>query len=100
VVSFIPSSSKHKDKECVGVELSVEDWSTFAPVASGVFLLQQLKALYPLLEIQERTFLRLIGARKCLELLRSEDGVHKIANRWSDNVSRFRRLAEKYYFYR
>ncbi len=100
VVSFIPSSSKHKDKECVGVEFSVEDWSSFSPVATGVFVLRQLNAIYPLFEIQERSFLRLIGARKCLELLRSDDGVSEIASRWSDSVSRFRSRSKKYYLYR
>lgn len=46
-VRFRPTASKHSGAVCQGCQLHVLDRRRFAPVATGVAILQQIRTLYP-----------------------------------------------------
>jgi uncharacterized protein YbbC (DUF1343 family) len=46
-VHFTPTSSKHKDRRCGGVQVLVTDWRDYEPVRVGVHVACALRALCP-----------------------------------------------------
>jgi uncharacterized protein YbbC (DUF1343 family) len=46
-VKLTPAASVHKGKECGGVHLFIDDWSTFQPVRTGLAIAATLRRLYP-----------------------------------------------------
>ena len=44
---FRPTSSKHKDTDCFGVQVLVTDWRTFQPVRTGIHIAVALHELFP-----------------------------------------------------
>jgi uncharacterized protein YbbC (DUF1343 family) len=96
--TFIPQSSKHQQQKCTGFAFDVEDWDTFQPVSTGLFILKKLKQ-NRLLKIREASLQRLVGRKNVLALLHLAQTPQALAKHWENDVLKFRAQARKFFLY-
>lgn len=96
--TFIPQSSKHQQQTCIGFTFDVEDWDTFRPVSTGLFILKKLEQ-NGLLKIREASLQRLVGRKNVLALLHLAQTPQALAKHWENDMLKFRALARKFFLY-
>ncbi|RPI86574.1 MAG: DUF1343 domain-containing protein [Chloroflexi bacterium] len=106
-VSFVPSSSKHKDETCQGIQVHVTDRSSFEPLTTGLHLIAECQAQAP----QKFAFLDSSweGGKPHFDLLAGSDDirlgleagkpVEDIVQEWTAFVESFNMVRQKYLLY-
>ena len=68
-LKLTPASSTHKDKQCDGVQILIDDWSRFQPLPTGLAIACELHRLYPE-EWQIDKYNTLLGHQATLDALK------------------------------
>lgn len=98
--SFTPTFSKHQDELCQGVQIHIEDRSTFQPLAVALHLLAEIRELHPeQLEWNTTFFDRLVGNSWVRQALAEGRPVKEIVERWQEELERFKEVRAKYLLY-
>ncbi|MGI8908690.1 MAG: exo-beta-N-acetylmuramidase NamZ family protein [Candidatus Sumerlaeaceae bacterium] len=97
-VRYTPTTSKHKNVECGGVELAVTDTQSFKPVQTGLVMLQTALKRYPDDMKSTASATRLSGIPELESRLRSES-VDQILQSAEPSRQRFLAIRKKYLLY-
>ena len=104
---FVPTFSKHQEKECGGIHLIIDERHKIDSFLTGLTILQEILRLYP----EETEFLDPFkeGMKHFFDLHMGTDGVRKallagaessqIVEKWNEERERFRSDREKYLLY-
>ena len=68
-LKLTPTSSTHQGKQCGGVQIMLDDWSSFQPLRTGMALASELQHLYPT-EWQIDKYQRLLGNQATFDALK------------------------------
>ncbi len=104
--SFFPSSSKHRDSQCFGVQVHVTDRSKLQTVPLGLSLIKALHDLFPN-DFQFRApgpsgksfFDLLLGTDKVRHAIEAGASVQDIVFSWQDQLSEFMMKRRSYLLY-
>jgi uncharacterized protein YbbC (DUF1343 family)/CubicO group peptidase (beta-lactamase class C family) len=88
-VSRTPTYSTHKDRECGGVDLIVDDWSAVRPVAVGLAVAAALRKLYPD-DWNPKNYDRLLVHKATFEGLLAGKPPAELEKAWAADLHRFR----------
>ncbi len=102
--SFVPLTSKYKDKMCKGLEFFVTDKDKIKPIELTLNLILALKRLYPNdfeWEISNGRyhFDLLIGDERYREGIEKGQSGEALSNLWYDEVREFEKIVSKYFIY-
>jgi uncharacterized protein YbbC (DUF1343 family) len=93
-----PASSTHKDKPCGGVNLIVDNWARFRPLALGMALATTLRRLYPN-EWQIERYGNLLGNQATLDALKRGSRWQEVEKSWQPDLKQFEARRQKYLLY-
>jgi uncharacterized protein YbbC (DUF1343 family) len=98
--SFTPTSSKHQDRLCHGVELTVTDRTELQPFGAGLAIIDQLfRACPDHFEWRPAHFDRLCGTAIVREAIIAGSPLTPLFTRWSEQATDFQRATRKYRLY-
>lgn len=102
---FTPTTSKHKDVPCGGVQLHVTDRDAFQPVRAGLHLLSAIRRLHPN-AFEWRTWSpgvysidRLWGTSKIRLSLEAGVEPEEIIASWQPDLAKYDAMRAKYFLY-
>jgi uncharacterized protein YbbC (DUF1343 family) len=96
--SLTPVSSTHKDKLCGGVQIFVDDWKTFQPVATGLRIAFELRRLYPD-DWNVKGYDRLLVHQKTWSALSELQSPAEIEKSWEADLNAFKERRAKHLLY-
>lgn len=101
-VSFIPTAAGHsyKGKKCFGIGVTITDREKLDPVLAGLHLVQAFYETHPDRFRPNEGFATEVGDKEAWALLTG--GLmtpEAVADRWKDDLGRFRRMRERYLLY-
>jgi uncharacterized protein YbbC (DUF1343 family) len=97
-VSRTPASSTHAKKECGGVQIIVDDWTTFEPVRTGLTIAVELRRLYPKEWTVDR-YNRLLVHRETFEGVKTGKSAEELDRGWQPDLDAFMSRRQKYLLY-
>lgn len=98
--SFTPTTSKFKGVRCSGVSIEVSDPSVYEPSRIAVYLLHQLRALYPdQFNLSRSSFLRLMGSAWVYESVSGGESPEKILPNLRNALKEYRLRSTRYHLY-
>jgi uncharacterized protein YbbC (DUF1343 family) len=97
-VSFLPKSSRFKNKRCHGVRIILLDRRILDPTALGIEIISALHRLFGKDFHLDKT-LPMIGSERVLRSIRDGRNPSSIVGRWQHQLVQFRQLREKYLLY-
>jgi uncharacterized protein YbbC (DUF1343 family) len=95
---FTPSTSTHAGKECGGVQILIDDWHRFEPLATGIAIACQLKKIYPT-DWLSRRYQALLAHPPTWEALESGASPNQIMQLWTKELQAFSAVRKKYLLY-
>jgi uncharacterized protein YbbC (DUF1343 family) len=97
-ITFTPTSSVHKGKECQGVKITITDRDYVEPVRAGVTIVWTLNKLFgEKFEVQK--VVRLLQNRAAMEAILKAADPDQIPKSWEKPLEAFQKLREKYLLY-
>ncbi len=100
-VSFTPTSSKYKSRECHGVRIFVSDRDRIEPYSSGIRIVNEIYRMYPdQFEWKAAHFNRLCGTSKIRNAITSHSSLAVLQNKWQAELESFQKIRGKYLVYR
>lgn len=97
-VRFTPTSSKHANVECGGVNFHITDRDRFDPLRTGMELARSLRALYPN-DWQTKSLNRLLSSKRTLEMILEEEPTDAIVAAWQQELHDFLARRRKFLRY-
>jgi uncharacterized protein YbbC (DUF1343 family)/CubicO group peptidase (beta-lactamase class C family) len=88
-IRFTPTSSKHKGKECGGLNFVITDWNEFRSFELGLVVAHALRKLYRD-DWETKPYMRLLGDEKVYRRLLDSEDVASILKSIEDELSEFR----------
>jgi uncharacterized protein YbbC (DUF1343 family) len=99
-VSFIPTSSKYKGKECNGVRILVSDRDKLEPYFSGIKIVNEICRMYPeQFEWRASHFDRLCGTSKIRNAIKGNLPLDALQNKWRKKLESFLKIRAGYLIY-
>ena len=99
-VSFTPTSSKYKGRECHGVRILVTDRDRLEPYFSGVRIVNEIRRLYPdRFEWRASHFNRLCGTSKIRSAIVGRSSLDVLQNKWRKELEAFLKIRAGYLIY-
>ncbi len=99
-VSFTPTSSKYKDRECHGVRILVSDRDRLEPYSSGVRIVNEICRMYPdQLKWRASHFDRLCGTSKIRSAITNQSSLDVLQSRWQKELKSFMKIRAGYLIY-
>ena len=99
-VTFVPVSSKYKNRECRGVKVSLTQRNRLEAFWSGVRIINELYRMYPRqLEWKTEHFDRLCGTSTVREAIIEQSNLDSLRAIWQTDLESFRRIRKKYLLY-
>jgi len=99
-VSFTPTSSKCKGKECHGVRIIVSDRDRLEPYFSGIRIVNEIYRMYPKqFEWRASHFDRLCGTSKIRSAITSNSSLDALHNKWRKELESFLKIRAGYLIY-
>jgi len=93
-----PTSSKHKDTECGGVDIVITDWAAVKPVELGITLATTLRDLFP--KVWETKKLNtLLLHQETLTGVLAGKSAQELAAAWSKDAESFRERRKPFLLY-
>jgi len=107
VVSYTPESMpgkalhpKYEGQHCHGLRLIITDRDQFKPIQTTVWILAQIKQLYPQhFQWYQRRIDLLTGNAELRQTLDAQDPVPALLERWSQEAQTFAAQSKPYYLY-
>ena len=96
---FTPKSAPYKDQACEGVALVVFDRGSVFPILLGIEMAEALAKLYPK-NFDLKETITLIGSQATIDRMLKGDPPSNIVTGWSEQLSAFRAIREKYLLYK
>ena len=99
-VSFTPTSSKYKGRECHGVRIIVSDRDRLEPYSSGIRIVNEICRMYPD-QLKWRTghFDRLCGTSKIRNAITNDSSLDVLQNKWRRELESFLKIRAGYLIY-
>ncbi|MCI0338961.1 MAG: DUF1343 domain-containing protein [Acidobacteria bacterium] len=97
-VRFTPNASVHKDAECGGINIIINDRKIFEPVLTGLEIAVQLLKLFPR-DFSAERFNRLLVNQKVLDAFRQGSDARAMRQIWESDLDSFRAIRRKYLLY-
>lgn len=99
-VSFTPTSSKYKGRECHGVRIIVSDRDKLEPYISGIRIVNEIYRMY-LEQFKWRAshFDRLCGTSKIRNAITSNSSLEALHNEWRIELESFLKIRAEYLIY-
>ncbi len=98
--TFTPTSSKHQDKQCNGVEIAVTDRDRLEPFWSGVLIVNEVYRMHPdQFEWKVAHFDRLCGTASIREAIIAQAPLQTLKTTWATACKVFDRTRQKYLLY-
>jgi uncharacterized protein YbbC (DUF1343 family) len=99
-VSFTPTSSKYKDRECHGVRIIVSDRERIEPYFSGVRIVNEICWMYPdQFKWRANHFDRLCGTSKIRNAITGDSSLDALQNKWRKELESFMKIRAGYLIY-
>jgi beta-N-acetylhexosaminidase len=99
-VSFTPTSSKYKGRECHGVRIIVADRDKLTPYSSGIRIVNEICRIYPdQFEWRTGHFDRLCGTSKIRNAITSHSSLDVLQNKWRKELKSFLEIRAGYLIY-
>jgi uncharacterized protein YbbC (DUF1343 family)/CubicO group peptidase (beta-lactamase class C family) len=98
-VRFTPKERQYSGLECKGVQIILNDWSTFEPVDLGVSIAITLRALYPR-QWEPAGFLKMLADRDAYEALLAGGDLAAIRSTWEGELAEFLKVRANYLLYK
>jgi uncharacterized protein YbbC (DUF1343 family) len=99
-VSFTPTSSKYKDRECHGVRIIVSDRERIEPYFSGVRIVNEICRMYPdQFKWRANHFDRLCGTSKIRNAITGDSSLDALQNKWRKELESFMKIRAGYLIY-
>jgi uncharacterized protein YbbC (DUF1343 family) len=106
---FIPTFHKYCDQLCGGIAVHITNRRQFAPVRTGIQIIEKIHELYPdkfrwrqppyEFEKEKMPFDILIGNSWVRKAIEKHASITSIEKRWQNELLRFKRLRRKYLLY-
>jgi uncharacterized protein YbbC (DUF1343 family) len=101
---FTPTFSKHQGKAVGGVQVHVEDPTTFDPILTGLAIIEKVKKLYPSQfawrESGEPYWMdKMTGTEKVRQQIDQGKSAREIVRSWAAELNTFKKLRGKYLLY-
>lgn len=91
---------KYKNENCGGVRINLTDRDNFEAVKVAVTVLYTIKQMYPEnFQWNEDWIDKLYGSDKLRKTLDSENSLEELFKGWGKDISKFRRISNKYKLY-
>lgn len=97
-IRFTPNTSKHANKECSGVNISVVDRKVFLPVETGLAVADTIRQLYPDAWSMER-FNRLLCDRQVFDGIAAGTPLSKVMQDYAEEHNDFLERRSKFLLY-
>jgi uncharacterized protein YbbC (DUF1343 family) len=97
-VTRTPVSSTHKDKECGGVDVIVEDWEKLRPVHVGLTVAAVLRKVYAK-EWEPKRYDTLLIHKATFDGLTAGKSVTELERAWQGDLAKFRDRRAKFLLY-
>ena len=98
-ISFTPKATKYANEECHGVFMLITNRGALQPVRVGFEIASALMALYGA-KYEPNNMWRLIGSETLVAAIQQGEDPATMAQRWTADEARWRRLRAKYLLYR
>ena len=98
-IRFTPRERQYAGRECGGVQIAIDDWRTFEPLALGVGLAVVLHELYPK-EWEPAGLLKLLADRATYDAVLAGRDVAAIVALWRSELEEFREIRSRYLIYK
>ena len=99
-VSFTPTSSKYKGRECYGVRILVSNRDRLEPYSSGVRIVNEICRMYPdQLKWRAAHFDRLCGTSKIRNAITNGSSLDILQNKWRKELESFMVIRAGYLIY-
>ena len=99
-VSFTPTSSKYKGRECHGVRILVTDRDRLTPYSSGVKIVNEICRMYPdQFEWKTAHFDRLCGTSKIRNAIAGRSSLDVLQNKWQAELESFLEIRARHLIY-
>ncbi len=98
-IRFTPSSSKFKGEECGGINIVITDRARFEPLRTGFAVATTVQRLYPT-DWKSDGYLRLLGNRRILQSVVSQQGVAEVLREANEGVDDFRKRRSRFLLYK
>jgi uncharacterized protein YbbC (DUF1343 family) len=96
--SRTPSSSVHKDKECGGVDIIVDDWNAVRPVNLGLTIITTLRELYPK-DWDTKRLNNLLLRKESFNAILAGKPTAEIEAKWQPELEAYRQRRKAYLLY-
>jgi uncharacterized protein YbbC (DUF1343 family)/CubicO group peptidase (beta-lactamase class C family) len=93
-----PKASVYKDQDCGGIQLFIDNWALFDPLATGLALAWALHRLYPN-QWQIAGYDRLLAHRATLEGLKQNRDWRSLVAEWHRDEEQFEQVRKGYLLY-
>jgi uncharacterized protein YbbC (DUF1343 family) len=97
-ITFTPKSSKHANKECQGVYITVTDRTDAEPVRAGPVIAWHLHRLFGK-DFQVAAVNNLLKSAETMERIKSAKDPSEIAPHWEKGLEEFKKVRAKYLMY-
>ncbi len=97
-VQFVPTSSKHANETCGGVNIIVTDRAQFHPLSTGIQLMCSLKELYAA-QWETKNLNTLLGSKVTVDAIQSGLSEKAIEPHWAEELARFLNRRRKFLRY-
>ena len=99
-VSFTPTSSKYKGKECHGIRILVSDRDRLEAYFSGIKIVNEICRMYPeQFEWRASHFDRLCGTSKIRNAIANNSLLDALQNKWQKELESFLKIRAGYLIY-
>jgi uncharacterized protein YbbC (DUF1343 family) len=98
-IEFTPSSSKHQNQLCQGVNIQITNREQFEPLSVGFALAASLRKMHAD-KWETKSLTRLMGSKVCAEAILAGKPVTDLMKLSLDGVSEFKRRRETFLLYR
>jgi uncharacterized protein YbbC (DUF1343 family) len=99
-VSFTPTSSKYKGRECHGVRIIVSDRERLEPYFNGIRIVNEIYRMYPKqFEWRASHFDRLCGTSKIRNAITGNSPLDALHNKWRKGLESFLKIRADYLIY-
>jgi uncharacterized protein YbbC (DUF1343 family) len=99
-VSFTPTSSKYKGKECHGIRILVSDRDRLEAYFSGIKIVNEICRTYPeQFEWRASHFDRLCGTSKIRNVIANNSLLDALQNKWQKELESFLKIRAGYLIY-
>jgi uncharacterized protein YbbC (DUF1343 family) len=93
-----PTYSTHKEKECGGIDIIVDDWSAVQPVPLGLEIALTLRKLYPS-DWNPKNFDRLLVHKATYEGVLASKAVAELERAWTPGVEKYKARRQEFLLY-